>query len=64
MGREQTPTTAELRLASWLQRRLEELPPNATLTVTWRRERSGHLLRTIEIREGRVLTPTDLDAQT
>jgi hypothetical protein len=52
------------KLAAWLQKRLDDLPPNASLTVTWRRDRSGRLLREYEVKEGRVLTPEEIRAQT
>ncbi len=51
-------------LFAWLRERLEELPPDATLTVTWRRDKSGHLSREFEVREKRVLTPEEAGAHT
>ena len=56
--------TAVLRLATWLQKRLDDLPAGASLTVTWRRDRAGHLQRELELKEGRILTPEELRAQT
>lgn len=52
------------RFAAWLQRRLDELPAGASLTITLRRDRSGRLLRAYEVREGRVLTRDEIRAQT
>ncbi len=59
------PFPSELPLARWIQRRLDDLPPGASLTVTWRRDRAGHLLREYEVKEGRILlTREDGQAQT
>ncbi len=59
------PRAPDVGLAQWIQRRLDDLPPGASLTVTWRRDRAGHLLREYEVKEGRiVLTREDGQAQT
>lgn len=36
-------------LLRWLDARLAAIPPGGTLTVTWRRDRAGHLLREVDV---------------
>ncbi len=49
---------------AWLQRRIEELPSGGTLTVTFRRDKRGQLVRNYEVHEGRLLTPSERQAHT
>ena len=57
-------TARTLRFALWLERRLAEIPPGGSVTVTFRRDRSGHLLREYHVQEGRILTDEHLDRGT